>query len=212
MSSEGSSSTQGSKISKPEGCVEDGKGGCSGRVLVVAAVAFVPAPLDQDPLKRLPSSLICHSSQLLPPIGWDGLADVGAAAGVQMIPARHSHAARRPHNTSSDPFPLSLSLSLSLSPHLPPPSTPKHTLTHTHPAETWGPQPPLSHTRLSHEWLSKMETYSAKLHEHKRFQLNDPHFLDCIMDAKWAYANPLLGCNGGLNFLSQGHSLNSPPE
>lgn len=52
VSGAGSWSTQGSKISKPEGCVEDGEGGCSGRVLAVA-VAFVPVPIHQDPPEKI---------------------------------------------------------------------------------------------------------------------------------------------------------------
>lgn len=38
-------------------------------------------PLHQDPLKRSPSRLICHGSEVFPLIGYNGQADVGAAAG-----------------------------------------------------------------------------------------------------------------------------------
>lgn len=37
-------STQGSKISKPEGCGEDGEGGYSGRISGQWGLAFVVAP------------------------------------------------------------------------------------------------------------------------------------------------------------------------
>lgn len=197
VSGAGSWSTQGSKISKPEGCVEDGEGGCSGRVLAVA-VAFVPVPIHQDPPEKITEQP--DSSQLpalRPRLAGTGKQMLELQQGVRMIPARHPHAARRPHNTSS-------SHSLSLSP--------SHTQTHTHPAEAWGPQAPHAHTRLSLEWLSKMDTHSAKLDEHKRFQLNYPHSFNVLLMLKWAEGNPLLGSNGGLNFLSRGRSFNSPPE
>lgn len=44
MNREGYSSMQGSKISKPEGCGEDGEGGCSRRVLRWRGLSFVPSP------------------------------------------------------------------------------------------------------------------------------------------------------------------------
>ena len=73
----GYSSTQGSKISKPEGFWEDGEGGCSGRVSGRQGLAFVPTPPPGSPEKRL----ICHGPELCGLIGRDGRADVGAAAG-----------------------------------------------------------------------------------------------------------------------------------
>lgn len=47
----GYSSTQGSKISKPEGCGEDGEGGCSRRVSGWWGLAFVPTPPPGSPEK-----------------------------------------------------------------------------------------------------------------------------------------------------------------
>lgn len=51
MNMGGYSSMQGSKISKPEGCREDGEGGCSGRVLGQWGLAFVPTPPPGSPEK-----------------------------------------------------------------------------------------------------------------------------------------------------------------
>lgn len=51
MNRGGYSSTQGSKISKPEGCGEDGDGGCSGRVSRWWGLAFVPTPPPGSPEK-----------------------------------------------------------------------------------------------------------------------------------------------------------------
>lgn len=103
VSGAGSSSTQGSKISKPEGCVEDGEGGCSGRVLVaaVAVVAFVPAPLHQGLPEKITEQPDSSQLPARPPrLDGTGKQMLELQQGVRMIPARHPHAARRPHNTS----------------------------------------------------------------------------------------------------------------
>lgn len=75
----------------------------------LVGVGFCSSPHHQDPLKRLQSRLIRHGSELFPPIGYDGQADVGAAAG------------------GSDDSSTSLSHCGTVSQH--------QQLSHTHPAE-----------------------------------------------------------------------------
>lgn len=73
--------------------------------------------------------------------------------GVQMIPARHSHAVGRSHNTSGS-----------------------HT--HTHTAQTWGPRAPHTHTHNtrssgSQRWRRTQQSFFFVIKdEHKRFPLN----------------------------------------
>lgn len=59
------SSTQGSNVSKPGGCGEDGEGGCNGSVSGGAGAWLLFQALHQDSLKRLPSGPIRHGSELL---------------------------------------------------------------------------------------------------------------------------------------------------
>lgn len=101
VSGAGSPSTQGSKISKPEGCVEDGEGGCSGRVLVAVVAAFVPAPLHQGLAEKITEQPDSSWLPARPPrLAGTGQQMLELQQGVQMIPARTPHAAPRPHNAS----------------------------------------------------------------------------------------------------------------
>lgn len=69
MNRRGYSSTQGSKISKPEGFWEDGEGGCSGRVSGAAGVGFC-----SDPSTRIPWKEADLSRPRAPSSDWPGWA------------------------------------------------------------------------------------------------------------------------------------------
>lgn len=101
MNRGGYSSTQGSKISKPEGCREDGEGGCSGRVSGLVGVGFCSSSSTRIPWKdhrvgwfvtalSSPFWLVTASEQMLE-----------LQQGVRMIPAPHSHTAGQSHSTSN---------------------------------------------------------------------------------------------------------------
>lgn len=143
MSRTGYSSTQGSKISKPEGCGEDGDGWMqqegfrAGRV--GGGVGFCSSPSPPGSPEKITEQ--ADSSQLpnsSPRLAGTGRQMLELQQGVQMIPARHSHAVGRSHNTSGS---------------------------HTHTRLKHGAHGLLiyTHTQHSLEWLSKMETHSAKL-------------------------------------------------
>lgn len=142
MNRGGYSSTQGSKISKPEGCREDGEGGCSGRVSGLVGVGFCSSSSTRIPWKdhrvgwfvtalSSPFWLVTASEQMLE-----------LQQGVRMIPAPHSHTAGQSHSTSNS--------------HTQPAVAEAHRLT--------------THTHCSLGWLSKTDAHltlftSACLHQ-----------------------------------------------
>lgn len=135
MNRRGYSSTQGSKISKPEGCGEDGEGGCSGRVLGWWGLAFVPAPTTRILWKDYRAGWFVTAPSSSLRLATMGKQMLELQQGVQMTPARHSHTAGRSHSTSSS---------------------------HTHTLLKQGPTGS-QHTHHSLEWLSKIETHLAVL-------------------------------------------------
>lgn len=85
---------QGSKISKPEGCGEDGEGGCSGRVGWWWGLAFVPTPPPGSPEKITEQA---HSSRLRAlPSDWIRRASRcwSCSRGLGTSPSPHSHTPR----------------------------------------------------------------------------------------------------------------------
>lgn len=149
MNRGGYSSTQGSKISKPEGRGEDGEGGCSGEGFGVVGVGFCSNPSTRIPWKdhRAGRFVAAPSSSLWLVTAGEQMLEL--QQGVRMIPAPHSHTAGRSHSTSSS---------------------------HTHNLLMQGAHGLPAHTTHSLGWLSKTDAHLALLphikDEHKCFPLN----------------------------------------
>lgn len=135
------SSTQGSNISKPECFGEDGVGQCSRRYWG-GGVVLCSKPSTRIPWKRLRSRLIRHGTGFYPLIGYDGQADVGAAAGGaddSSTSLSHCRGFAAPAAFTHNPA-----------------GTGAHWSQHTH-----------THTQRSFDSLPKTGTHLVMLHHHR---------------------------------------------